>query len=746
MPFIKKNPLAVPRFFIFSSLLATVAMAAGPVPAAQKAEREALKQAMQSVIDRSPLKTARVTVQARSLDDGTVVFSRDADELLNPASNVKLFTAAAALSRFGPEYRFETEFLTDQDFKEGKAKTLYIRGKGDPTVSTERLYGIVSELVHAGLNKELQDIVVDDSWFDGERYAPGFDQEYGDKAYLAPTGALSLNWNTVGVYLRPGDSIGAKASVELEPPSDYFVVDGEVTTGTHTQRRFTVSSSVDKDRVRQKIEVGGVVPFEKGAWSSWKKIDQPALYFGFTVRELLKQRGVKVKGRIKLGVVPPGQKMLHLAQSETLDIVLKKMNKHSSNFVAEQLIKALGAEFRGAPGSSEKGIDVVEDFLEKDVGLARGSYVMKNGSGLNDTNRFSASQTNRLLITMVEKFPLMPEYLSALGIAGKDGTLKYRFEGSDAVGRLRAKTGTLENVSALSGYVQAVGGERFVFSIMVNDFPGRASTVVQHIDALGAAIAASSGTAGGPLAAVASMTQTPTVVGPYEDLKARLKTYLGLRQKADRRNVAFLRTAWRSEKDPAVRAIIAEALYQSDPREASSARILLDSAIAADDVYGRLSKAAKDSQLDTPVLPSLVELASTGSVDACARLLEFTRFSAADEGLSAWLAEQLAVVATDAPSELLQALKSATEADRSVGIEALVHGLVKASQPNAPLWPTLRNAQGSPDPNMAEFARGLEATLSQKIAEARAPQAAPVASTPPPPAAPPVAVPPTPGG
>ena len=91
----------------------------------------------------------------------------------------------------------------------------------------------------------------------------------------------------------------------------------------------------------------------------------------------------------------------------------------------------------------------MEDFLEKDVGLARGSYVMKNGSGLNDTNRFSAAQTNRLLMTMIEKFPTMPEYLSALGIAGKDGTLKYRFEGSDAVGRLRAKTGTLENVSAL---------------------------------------------------------------------------------------------------------------------------------------------------------------------------------------------------------------------------------------------------------------------------------------------------------
>lgn len=706
------------------SLLASGAFAATK----KEQEREALKRAMESVIERSPLKTARVTVQVKSVDDGTVVFSRDAEELLNPASNVKLFTAATALSRLGTEYRFETEFLTDNDFKDGKAKILYIRGKGDPTITTERLYGMVSDLIHAGL-KEVQDIVVDDSWFDGERLPPGYDQESGDKAYLAPVGALSLNWNTVGVFLRPGERFGDPAAVELEPASEFFTVEAQVTTGTRTQRRFTVTSGVEKDRVRQKIEVRGVVPLDKGVWSAWKKIDQPALYFGFTVKELLKQRGVKVKGRIKGGVVPPGQKMMAVAQSDTLDIVLKKLQKHSSNFVAEQLIKTLGAEQRGAPGTHVKGIDVVEDFLEREVGIARGSYVMKNGSGLNDSNRFSAAQTNKLLITMMNRFSTMPEFLSALGIAGKDGTLKYRFEGSDAVGRLRAKTGTLENVSALSGYVQAVGGEHFVFSIMVNDFPGRASTVVQHIDALGAAVAAAGSTAG-PGAAVASLTQLPSVVGSFTELKTRMKTYVGLAQKGDRRNAAFLRTAWRSEKDPAVRAVIADALYQSDPREGSSARMLLDSALPSEDVYGRLKKAAAEAGLDVPVLSSLVELASAGNVDAAGRLLEFARAASSDEHASQWMAEQLAVVATDAPQELLLALKTAPEAERAVGIDELVRGLVKAAQPDAPLWPTLKQAQGSADPTTADFARALEVTLSQKIAEAKAPGVTPVATAP----------------
>lgn len=702
------------QLVIAVSVVASVTFAAAP----KSQDREALRRTMEAVIEKTNLKTSRITVQVRSLDDGSVVFSKDPDELLNPASNVKLFTAAAALAKLGPEYRYETDFLVDQDFKEGKAKVLYIRGRGDPSITTERLYGIIGDLVHNGL-KEVQDIVVDDSYFDGERNPPGFDQEYGDKAYLAPTGALSLNWNTVGVFLRPAEEAGGKAVVEVEPPSDYFVIEQEVTTGNKTQRRFTVTSAVDKDRVRQKIEAKGVVPVDKGTWSVWKKIDQPALYFGFTVKELLKQRGVKVKGRLRAGTVPWNQKLFFQAQSDTLDIILKKLNKHSSNFVAEQLIKTLGAEGRGAPGSHPKGIEVVEEFLEREVGVSRGSYVMKNGSGLNDANRFSAAQTNKLLAYMMDKFQFMPEYISSVGIAGKDGTLKFRFEGSDAVGKLRAKTGTLETVSALSGYVQSVGGERFVFSIMVNDFPGRAGTVVPNIDALGTAIAAS-GSSAGPSAAVAALTP-PMVVGPFEELKARLQTYVGLAQKGERRNVALLRTAWRSEKDPAVRAIIADALYQSDPREGANVRTLLDSALASEDVYGRIKKASLEAGFNLPVLPSLVELASSGNVDAAARLFDFVKVDASDEKMSAWLSEQLAVVATDAPQELLLALKSTTEADREVVLDALVRGMLKAGQPDAPLWRTLQITQGAADPALASFAKALEVTLSLKVAQARAP-------------------------
>ncbi len=689
--------------------------------------REGLKQAMLQAIESSPLKNARLGAQVLSLDDGAVVFARDADELLNPASNVKLFTAAAALSILGTDYRFDTEFMSDQPMKsDGRIKTLYVRGHGDPTMTSERLYGVVADLLHAGV-KDIGDIVMDDDWFDSDRIAPGYDQEFGDKAYLAPTGALSLNWNSVGIVLRPGDTIGSKAFAEIEPPSDYFTVDSNLVTGTRSQRRYAVNESVDKDKIRQKIEVRGMVPVDKGSWTVWKKVDQPALYFGFTLKQMLSQRGIRVRGKIKMGNTPNSAKTVHVERSETLDIVLKKLNKTSQNFVAEQLVKTIGAEVKGAPGSHAAGIEAIESFLVREVGLSPGSFIMRNGSGLNDTNRFSAAQMVKLLKTMWERFPIAPEYLSSLPVGGKDGTLKFRFEGSDASGRLRAKTGTLETVTALSGYVQAVGGERFVFSFMLNDFAGRAGSIVQHLDSLGAALAAV-GAAQGPQQAVASMTKQRTVVGSYDELKARMLTYNQLATQNDTRNIAFLRTAFRSEKDPALRAVIADALFQADPREPSHLRMLLDSTVASDDVWGRIRRASVEAKLDTPLVHPLVEAASAGSADAVARLFELSRSSAADPLTSALLAEQLAVVASEAPNETFTALQKLTVPFRDAAVETLARGFLRSPTAQTPFVNALKKNGESTEASVSTAATELLRSVNSKIAGAAQAGATPVES------------------
>jgi len=714
---------------VVAALLSTW-LVAGPAVAgpSRAADREALKRTLLDLAQRAPFRDARLGVQLVSLDDGSVVFSKDADALMNPASNVKLVTAAAALSRLGPEYRFDTEFLVEPGPTD-RVRVLWIRGKGDPSITTERLHAMAAELAHLGL-REIGDLILDDSWFDAERLAPGFEQEISDRAYTAPTGALSLNANAVGVYLR-ASAPGGRAVVELEPPSDYFEIVNQAAGASSRARRASVASQWTGSA--QRITVRGTVPVS-GEWAVWKRIDNPPMYFGYTFKKVLEMHGIRVRGKPKLGVVPERARLLSVSQSETFDLVLKRMNKYSSNFVAEQLLKTLGAEVKGAPGSTANGVSVAEEFLEREVAIPRGSYILRNGSGLNDTNRFTPRQLAQLLKVMWDRFPLAPEYLSSVGIAGKDGTLRYRFEGSEAVGRLRAKTGTLENVSALSGYVQSVGGERFAFSVIVNDHTGRTAPVVQGIDAIGAAVAAV-GAPGGPDRAVATLMQ-PSTLGPSsdEEAKARIKTYLAVAQKADQRNLPFLRTAWRTEHDPAVRAVLADSIYQSDPRDYLGSRALLDSFTSTPEVYGRLRRLARELKEALPCVGSLTSLAAEGNGEALSRLVELARASEGDAPAQRTVSVSLADVARTAPDELLVSLRGASSADRAAAVGLLAQGVAQQQDADHPLWPAVRKVMASTDTSVAAFGRELDATLSQRMAAEKAPrvvQAAGSTATPP---------------
>ena len=585
---------------------------------------------------------ARVGVFVKSLDTGEVIFARSPDELLNPASNVKLFTAAAALSRLGPEYRFETEFLTAPGAN--GARTLYVRGKGDPTFVAERLWAVAGELAGLGLDR-VADLVVDDSFFDGVREGPGFDQEVGDRAYLAPAGAVSLDFNTVAIRVSPGPRAGAPARVRTEPPGDFVEVENRtVTVGSRAKRRVKVSSRAGSNG-HQRVVLVGQVPLGGRSQVIWRRVDDPPLHFGFTLRRLLEQRGVKVAGAVRRGTVTDGAALLLVSESEPLSLVVRRLQKHSNNFVAEQILKTLGAEVHGPPGSWPKGVLAVEEFLAG-AGIPRGSYLMRNGSGLNDANRFSARQTVRLLEEMWRRFPLAAEFVSALPVAGRDGSIRWRMEGTPAAGRLRAKTGTLAGVTSLSGYVEAAGGERLVFAILVNDHGGQAQTV-RAVDELGSVLAA-----GG---APAPSLPLPAPAAIDDGASARIATYYRLGLAGDARNLAFLRSAARLEDDPAVRVAAAEAVYLSDPDGDGARRVFLDAAIADPPVLARL-RAATGGTPEWPVVTSLSNLAAEGVPEAILRLAELS-----SAGMEAELAGEWGEVAASAPEETAAVLLSAPE-------------------------------------------------------------------------------------
>lgn len=693
-------------------------------PAAEAGAARELEAALRAIVDGGPLAAARAAVLVEDVESGQAIFARDPDALLNPASNVKLVTTAAALARLGPEYRFATELWLDAGSKGSPSvRTLHVRGRGDPSLVTERLWAIAGDVAHLGVRR-VGDLVVDESFFDGERTGPGFDQESGDRSYLAPSGAASLNWNSIAVYVSPGDRRGQKGRVEVEPASDYVEIENRTTTVRPSVRRRVAVSSVPRSG-KQRIVVEGRIPLGSRVLVVWKKIDEPALYLGHTLRRLLELRGVGVTGRVRVGEVPHGARLVHVAESESLAEIVRRLNKTSNNFVAEQILKTLGAEAKGTPGSWAKGIAAAEDFLSQ-VGIPRGSYVMKNGSGLNDTNRFSARQLVTLLRAMWGRFPLQAEYLSSLPVAGRDGTIRFRMEGSEAEGRLRAKTGTMKNMTSLSGYVQTAGGRTLAFAVLVNDYAGSASAAIRSVDALGTALAASGGAPGALGAAIAlarGAQAAPVAAAAPADLAASVKTYYALGRAGDQRNLHLLRSALRAEREPALRLAIGECVYLSDPDGETSRRTFLDAVPADPQVLGRLWAAGQGEEIP-PVLPSLGDLAGEGSPEALARLVDVAPAAALDGKLAAAIADLMAEVAASAPEELVVALRAAPAGAQEAAVGALGAGLARSEDREHPFAATLAELEKR-EGDLGAFARALSPKLAQAAAASVAARASP---------------------
>jgi len=705
-----------------SLLLSLSLLLAAPAAPAARLEGEPLRIAIDELLARTALSRARVGMAVVSLDSGELLYGRDPDALLNPASNAKLLTTAAALLRLGPEYRFSTELWTPTaPDAAGAVRQLWIRGRGDPTWTTERLWALAGDIHHRGVRTVSGDLLVDESFFDEEREAPGYEQEQGDRAYLAPSGAVSLNFNAVAIHLAPGARPGDRIRAELEPESDYLELSNRGVTVRASGRGRVVPHSQAAGG-RQRITVEGRLPAGGRELAVWRKVDDPAAYFGYTLKRLLALRGVKVLGKVRRGLVPPTARLLHLAESEPLSEVVRRLNKVSQNFMAEQLLKTLGAEAGGAPGSWPKGVAAGEEALAE-LGLPRGSYVWKNGSGLNDANRVSARQLTTLLAALWRRFPLAADFAGSLPVAGRDGTVRYRMEGTAAEGRLRAKTGTLsaEGVSSLSGYVEAGSGELLAFAILVNDLPPRSPGVARAVDGVAALLAE----AGRPPSVGAA--EAPALAAA-QGVPARVATYYRLGLARDRRNLRFLRSALRSEPDPVVRMAAGEAVYLSDPDSEAARRAFVEAVAADAEGLARLRELAAGPALPAPVLGSLADLASEGMAEAVGRFLELAPAVGGDPAARTAYAEALVEVARNAPDEVATGLRSLAPAAAGAAVTALAPRLAREKE--HPLLGSLQAAARDPDEARAAPGRELLRKLDGEAAAGAPPQAPPAPAVP----------------
>jgi serine-type D-Ala-D-Ala carboxypeptidase/endopeptidase (penicillin-binding protein 4) len=440
----------------------------GPREGASTEERERwLAERVSALIAARPaLGQARVGVAVIDIARGRTLVSRSADEVMNVASNVKLVTTAAALSTLGPTYRFHTSFLVGKTTKINAGTVegdLILRGGGDPTLDPQGVYELVRLLELAGVRRVTGSLIIDDGFFDGAVLPPAFEQKREDAAFRAPVSGASLNYNAVGVYVQPA-SAGEAARIAISPPSSYIDVRSTVMTVGEGRTSLRIATKATKDRTE--ITLSGQIRAGEDPRRFLKRVEHPTLHTGEAVRALLVAQGIRV-GKLKLGTTPVDARLLALHESEPLAVIARDINKHSNNFMAETVLKTLGAEAGGLPGTWDKGLTVVRGWLD-----AQGikGYRYDNGSGLYDSNRFSASHLAEILRAMYLDFRVGPDYVASLAIAGRDGTLVRRMKGGRAEGRVRAKTGTLNQTSCLAGYAGTTGAP-VVFVVLVDAIP-----------------------------------------------------------------------------------------------------------------------------------------------------------------------------------------------------------------------------------------------------------------------------------
>jgi D-alanyl-D-alanine carboxypeptidase/D-alanyl-D-alanine-endopeptidase (penicillin-binding protein 4) len=422
-----------------------------------------------------------------SLRTGQVVYERNADTPLIPASNMKMVTGALALTTLGPSYSFETDLATSASAIDPVLEgDLFVRGSGDPSLTTEEVWKLAEELRSLGIERIAGDIVLDASYFDSVSTASG-DASDGDRAYQARVGALAVNFGAVAVRVRPGDAAGAPAKVTLVPPTDFVRLVNRARTGS-SRRPSTIEVERSWSRGKNTVTVSGRVPAgsEGGTWN--RNVDDPSGYFGALFLDLLGRAGIAVDGCVVGGMTPGGATVLAVHRSKPLAVILRDLNKHSNNFVAEQLLKAMSAHTMGPPGSTAGGAALASAFL-RSVGADGGSFLVADGSGLSRDNRLTTRTAVRVMRRMLADYGAAPEYLSSFSIGGIDGTLGRRLGGGGLRGAVRGKTGLLNGVTAISGVLHTRSRGDFLFSMFTNgpeDDPGRAhETEARVLEALG---------------------------------------------------------------------------------------------------------------------------------------------------------------------------------------------------------------------------------------------------------------------
>ncbi|WP_232697254.1 D-alanyl-D-alanine carboxypeptidase/D-alanyl-D-alanine endopeptidase [Brevibacillus daliensis] len=461
----RKITLAVSYVLIFSF---AIQLLLGPstVQAAESANATVetqINSLLNQLTKESESKGMYAGISVYNLTQKSWMYRHQADKAFVPASNMKVFTSAAALDQLGPEYRFKTEVYTDGNLnRNGVLKgNLILKGYGDPTLELEDLIKIATEIKAKEITSIEGNILVDESYFDETRLGPGWmwdDEVYG---YSAQLSGLSLHQNAIDAIITPSTNAGELASISFLPDSDYLKVQANVTTTEGKDQKIKVVRELSTNN----LTISGSIGKDAKAYTEEVTMEEPALYVGKTFSMLLKEQGVQISSNSQLQKTEWKKgKPIVTHYSKPMSSIVEELNKESDNYYAEALLKTMGAT-KKKEGSSQSGLQVVRSYM--DEAKIKERYQQSDGSGLSRFNLITPNQMTELLIH-IQSEPFKDVFEKSLPIAGIDGSLKNRMKGTAAETKLIAKTGSMSGVNTLSGYVTAQNGDKIAFSIMIN--------------------------------------------------------------------------------------------------------------------------------------------------------------------------------------------------------------------------------------------------------------------------------------
>ena len=443
----------------------TLALCLFVMAAAHSANKE-LPAGVRSVLDVRQVPDETLSIYVEDVDTGETVLQWLDDEPRNPASTIKLLTTLVSLDTLGPAYRWKTEVFADGEIHGDQLDgDLVVKGYGDPFLVTERVWQLVRNIRLTGIREISGDLLIDDSYFDVGDYDPAAFDRQPLRAYNVAPNALLMNFKVVRYWFEPDHESDA-VNVRLDPPLDNLSVENRLGLASGSCRGYQRGITISTNEPADKVTFSGKFP------SGCKRyaMDRAALSHNEFVYGLFgllwRESGGVLDGSWHNAVADPEAEPIVSFDSLPLGEMIARVNKHSNNVMARQLLYTLSAEVKGQPGTEEGGRQVISDWLTAND-LESCKLAIQNGAGLSRNSRITAVDMGSLL-TFAWRQPYMPEYLASMSISGLDGTLSRRFRDTDLTGKAHLKTGSMDHVSAIAGYLQSRSGRRLAVVAIQN--------------------------------------------------------------------------------------------------------------------------------------------------------------------------------------------------------------------------------------------------------------------------------------